>query len=285
MSDFFISLLYHNVCPAAWRRRPDGPLCDLSASVTNSFVDEPSFAEQLSALTRAAPCLRPDQMRRYYAGERIPAGPRGVAPVQITFDDGWRGCVEYGGSILEGLNWQALLFVTTSRIGKPLLLSRSEVHRLSPGTFLVGSHCRTQRRLNELPTAEIHDELRTSKAELESIVGYEVDCVSIPNGAVDDRVRQIACEAGYRYLFTSAVHRNTRQHGPLSIGRVAIRQSTVTAAIERFAAGDLGAEQIRSGMRQIPGQLLGSRTCRRVRAWLSPEAASRPEPGELVDRQ
>jgi hypothetical protein len=95
----------------------------------------------------------------------------------------------------------------------------------------------------------------------------------------------MACEVGYRYLFTSAIHRNTQQHGPLSIGRVAIRQSTTTAAIERFAAGDLGAEQFRSGMRQIPGQLLGSRTCRRVWNWLRPEAASGSELSELVDRQ
>jgi hypothetical protein len=263
MSDFFISLLYQNVCPAEWRTRPDGPLCDLKAAVTNGFVDEPSFAEQLSALTRTAPCLRPDQMRRFYVGGQLPAGPRGVAPVQITFDGGWRGSVDYGGPVLAGLNWQALIFVTTSLIGKPLLLSRSELHRLSPDTFLVGSHCRTQRRLNELPMAEIRDELYTSKTELESIVGYEVDCVSIPHGAVDDRVRKIACEVGYRYVFLSAVHRNTRQHGPLSIGRVAIRQATTAAAFERVAAGDIGVEQIRSGMR-------------RVRNWLTPEFATRP---------
>jgi len=284
MSDYFISLLYHNVCPTSWRTRPDGPLCDLVASITNSFVDEPVFADQIRALTRAAPCLRPVEFRRFYAGGRIPAGPRGVAPVQVTFDDGWRGSVDYGGPILAELNWQALLFVTTSLIGKPLLLSRSELHRLSPETFLVGSHCRTHCHLNELPIDGIRDELQSSKAELESIVGYEVDCVSIPHGAVDDRVREIACEVGYRYVFSSAVRRNTRQHGPLSIGRVAIRQSTTVSSIERFASGDLGAEQIRSGMRQIPRQLPGLRTYRRMRNWLRQASASRLELGELVDR-
>jgi peptidoglycan/xylan/chitin deacetylase (PgdA/CDA1 family) len=282
MSDFFISLLYHNVCPATWRTRPDGPLCDLVASITNCFVDEPVFADQIRALTRTAPCLRPDDMRRFYAGAGLPASPRGVAPVQITFDDGWRGSVDYGGPILAELNWQALLFVTTSLIGKPLLLSRSELHRLSPETFLVGSHCRTHRHLYELPTTEIRDELQASKAELESIVGYEVDCVSIPHGAVDERVRTIASDVGYRYVFSSAVHRNTRQHGPLSIGRVTIRQTA--AAIERYASGDLGVEQIRSGVRQIPRQILGRRAYRRMRIWLRQDSASSLELNDFVDR-
>jgi len=286
MSDFFISLLYHNVCPAAWRTRADGPLGDLSTTVTNGFVDDSAFADQLSALARNSPCLRPDAMRGFYSGEPLPSsGPGGGPPVQITFDDGWRGSVDYAGPILQRYNWQATLFVTTGLIGKRLFLSRSELHRLNPATFLVGSHCHTHADLNRLPTDQVRAELQTSKADLESILGYEVDCVSIPEGAVDDRVRRIACDVGYNCVFTSSVQRNTRRHGPLSIGRVAVRQATTTAAVERFASGDLSAEQLRSGVMELPRRLLGPRTYRCVRDWLVQEPVSHSELSELVDRQ
>jgi peptidoglycan/xylan/chitin deacetylase (PgdA/CDA1 family) len=283
MTDSFLSLMYHNVCPAGWDSRPES--ARLSPSITRYFTDDRMFAEHLRTLGRHAACLTHSDLALFFsdardlAGSAVrraagPAPPGEASPamrvprVQITFDDGWRDSVELGGPLLEAHGWQALLFVTTDFLGHPQFVTRTHLQGLPPHVFRVGSHAQTHRFLNELPHDQVRCELATSKAVLENVTGREVDAVSVPNGAVDERVRQIAADVGYRFVFTSDVHVNTRPTGRLNIGRFAVRRTTTADEIARVVGAGFAAETLRRRLLAIPKRLLGPRAYRRLRGLL-----------------
>src|SRR5262249_3634376 len=147
-------------------------------------------------------------------------------PVLLTFDDGWRDSVEVAGPLLRSEGCEAMLFVTTNFVGRPHFVSRQDLQRLPRNLFRLGPPARTHRMLSRLSESEIRGELTDSKHFLEDVAGHEIDALSIPGGALDERVRRIAAEVGYRFLFTSSVHANTPETGPMHIGRVAVKQST-----------------------------------------------------------
>jgi peptidoglycan/xylan/chitin deacetylase (PgdA/CDA1 family) len=276
----FVSLMYHNVVldgDAGARADTAG----LSRSITSYFVGATAFAQQLDAITAVADVLTFFDLQRFFAG---PADdqPSSRPLVQLTFDDGWRGTVDVAGPLLAERSLQTMLFVTTGLIGAPRFLTAAELSQLPPETFHVGSHTVTHRFLNELPDAEIRDELRRSRQELEDIVGYEINTLSIPNGACDDRVLKIAAECGYRYVFRSDVHGNTPRTGPLNIGRTAIRATTGIETVSRYSRGDLRRERFRSTLLSLPKRTLGPHQYRRVRQWMLGQVRTEQEMCDLV---
>jgi peptidoglycan/xylan/chitin deacetylase (PgdA/CDA1 family) len=202
--------------------------------------------------------------------------------VQLTFDDGWRGSVDVAGPLLAERGLQMLLFVTTGLTGRPHFLTTTELAHLPRDTFHVGSHTVTHPFLSELDDAEIADELRRSRCDLEDIVGYEIDSLSIPNGAADERVIRIAAEIGYRFVCVSSVYRNTAHRGPLAIGRVAIRCNTNAETVARYAGGNLNRERVRAALLSCPKRLLGAARYRRLRGILLGEPADAQEMCDLL---
>lgn len=292
MSGAFVSLMYHNVVsddPAAARAEGSG----LSRSITSYWVGAANFARHLDAITATANVLTQTDLQQFYSPEDHRA--TGFIPVargadgrsnfiQLTFDDGWRGSVDIAGPLLAERGLQACLFVTTGLIGAPRFLTAAELSSLPRETFHVGSHTVSHPFLNELHDAQVADELRRSKDDLEDIVGYEVDSVSIPNGAGDARVIRIAADCGYRFIHTSDVHRNTGARGPLAIGRIAIRDTTTNAAIARYACGDLRNGQWRSRLLALPKHILGPARYRRLRESLLGQRHDENEMCDLVCR-
>ena len=292
MSESFVSLMYHNL----YRRGSEDGRCEsahLSPSITRYFVEESAFREQLRMLCQRFDVMNFDDLVAFYgssappspdfAGVHPPGGRQhSRPPVQITFDDGWRGCVALGGPILEQSGAQAMLFVTTDLIGKPHFLSRTELHNLPRAQFQIGSHAKTHGFLCELSEDSIREELRASKEVLEQITGGPIDAVSIPNGAVDARVRRIAREVGYRFVFTSHVQRNTRIRGPLQIARVAVRDGMTAENLVRFAAGGFARQRLRQHVLSLPKWLLGPARYRHLRAALLAEHDSDRDMADLI---
>lgn len=234
----FVSLMYHDVC------RDAAELAAQPPTVRAYSVDCRTFTDQLMEICANSRCLSWDYCRDFYEGRHLPCHPRSV--VQITFDDGWLGTVDVAGPVLESLGCEALFFVTSDFVGQQGFVDRHHLQHLPP-QFHVGSHARTHRMLNQLSDLEIHEELRSSKQFLEDVLGYEVDTLSFPGGAMDERVRRIAVATGYRYLFNSEVHLNTWELGPLNIGRVAIRENTPLESFRRYLYHNVG----RARMRQV----------------------------------
>ncbi|MFO1094113.1 MAG: polysaccharide deacetylase family protein [Planctomycetaceae bacterium] len=280
MSGAFVSLMYHNVVsddPAAARAEGSG----LSRSITSYWVSASDFSRHLETISSTTDILTSADLQRFYTHDpELAERTRQHPLVQLTFDDGWRGTVDIAGPLLAKRGLQALLFVTTGLIGAPRFLAAAELSSLPRETFHVGSHTVSHPFLNELDDEQVADELRRSKDDLEDIVGYEVDSVSIPNGASDARVIRIAADCGYRFIHTSDVHRNTRGCGPLAIGRIAIRDTTTNAAIARYACGDLRNGQWRSRLLALPKHILGPARYRRLRESL---LGQRHDENEMCD--
>lgn len=257
----FVCLMYHNICQTWELPVRIGP------ATSAYFVDEDSFAAQLGEMAVAGTrSLRFDALRTFY-GDSQPGSGSTCRPhaVAITFDDGWRGAVDVGGPYLERSGHQAWLFVTSDLIGRPGFLERSELSRLSRRTFTVGSHGKTHRLLSLLSDQEVRHELEVSKRELENGLGYEVDCLSIPGGAVDERVRRIAQEIGYRFLFDSDVRVNRRTGNPMRIGRVAVMRRTSLDAFRGYIRHRIIREQLRRRILSVPKRVLGLARYRNLR--------------------
>lgn len=259
----FVALMYHNV-------GPDGEAyADLSPSATSYFVSRTAFDQQLATIAeQGGGFMTWEDVRRFYASPASSQNCRhagGAMPTFLTFDDGWLDAADVGGPVLERRGAQAMVFVTADFIGKPRFLSRQQLARLPAGVFRVGSHARTHRMLSLLSDDEIRGELVDSRKFLEDAMGYEVDVLSVPSGAVDGRVRRIAKESGYRFVFDSEVHVNRRGDSPFSIGRVAIMRDTPLAAIGRYVRGQLGRERARRAVLQFPKRVLGLKRYERLR--------------------
>ena len=269
----FICLMYHNVPGAGV------DLTGVGASTTSYFVDKDRFADQLKEITSYGGWfLSAKQVEDFFSGPPAETGaswPAGY-PVLLTFDDGWRDSIEVAGPILQEHGCQAFLFVTTQFVGQPLFVDRRLLANLPRDQFRLGSHAQTHRLLSLLSDMEIRAELRESKSFLEDVGGHPVDALSIPGGAVDDRVRRIAVEAGYRLIFTSEIHRNSRATGPLAIGRLAIKRRTSSASLRRFVRQQITGEWMRRSILAGPKRLLGLARYQKVRNYLLGQSQSHP---------
>ena len=254
-ADSFVALMYHDIREDGWADP------HVSPASSSYFVSSSAFAQQMAELSACgAHCMTWPQLQGFYTGNGHPvdvhSSPR---PVLLTFDDGWRHAVDIGGPILDEHRAQATLFITTDFLGRQHFLSRRDVTELPADLFRVGSHARSHRMLCLLDDAEVRAELSDSRKLLEDLTGYEIDSLSIPNGAVDQRVRRIAAECGYRYLFDSEIRINRRGGDPLAIGRVPLMHATPLSAFRRYVQHRVGWERFRRAVLHAPKRLLGLR--------------------------
>jgi peptidoglycan/xylan/chitin deacetylase (PgdA/CDA1 family) len=245
--------MYHNV-PA-----DPGRYAGLGTSITSYFVEKQRFASQLAEISaNGGWFLKTDQLQSFFspAHQKPELSWQGF-PVLLSFDDGWQDSVEVAGPILESQGCGAYLFVTTQFVGRPYFVDRRQLQNLPKSQFQLGSHAQSHRLLSLLTEPEIRTELQDSRAFLEDISGSAVESLSVPGGAVDDRVRRIAREVGYRFLFTSDVHANRRQTSPLAIGRLAIKRNTSSADLKRYVRQQFLREQLRRSLLGTSKRLLG----------------------------
>lgn len=311
MRQSFVSLMYHNLCRSPGSTDGDAAL---SPSITSYFVSEQDFTVHLDILAEQTEVISPQDVLRFFSersetskvsgslrepsrstssqssaptGLRQAAEPQASpAPppkprVHLTFDDGWRECVDRGAPLLAARGFQASLFVTTDLIGRDRFVTAADLRSVSGREFNIGSHCRTHCFLNELSDQQIYDELTASRFALEDLLGTPVEMLSIPNGAVDARVRRVAAEVGYRCLFDSTPRVNTLRSGPWHIGRIAIRAATTPQELATYAAGRFARERCRQQLLSLPKRLLGPGNYRAVRRRLLGEQPHQHEMSEL----
>lgn len=138
--------------------------------------------------------------------------------VAVTFDDAYRSVVERGRSMLGARGFVATVFVVTAcangerriqwpgidqwsveQYGEDLApASWQELGSLADAGWEIGSHSNTHPRLTELSDWALALELAESKDHCESRLQRPCNSLAYPFGAVDERVRRAAAEAGYR---------------------------------------------------------------------------------------
>jgi peptidoglycan/xylan/chitin deacetylase (PgdA/CDA1 family) len=121
----------------------------------------------------------------------------------VSFDDGDASCYTIAAPALEQRGMRGEFFVVTGWIGAPGFMTADQLRELARRGHGIHSHSRTHPRLSALAPADIERELAGSRADLEAVLRRPVTQLSIPGGAYDERVLEIARRAGYTTVMNS----------------------------------------------------------------------------------
>lgn len=239
--------MYHQVSP-----RP------LRAFARYTVLPE-VFAAQMKWLAYAGyEPISLDQLVEHRCGRlELPA-----RPVVITFDDGFRELVDHAIPILRAQGFTATFFLVAGLMGKNGRWLRQEIgaeiplmgwsvaRELAATGFHCGAHTMSHPRLAGLPDSACRSELNDSRRLLEDRLGIEVSHLAYPFGSFDDRVRDLAAEAGYRSACSTRRGLSTAADDLLSLHRISVYgHDTIFTFICRLATARTPRELLREKLR------------------------------------
>lgn len=202
-------LMYHNVAEVPDALHPDGRCL---------YVTPAAFAAQMRLLDRL-------RWRGVSMGDAMPylRGQKHGRVVAITFDDGYLDNLEHAMPVLRRHGFGATCYVVNGCIGRHNLWDASrlgvekpmmtldQLHAWRLGGMEIGAHTRNHVHLTQCDDAQLHDEIVGGKAELENLLGFEVQQFCYPFGDADARVAKVARDAGY--LASPTVKRGRARRG------------------------------------------------------------------------
>lgn len=253
-SDGSTALMYHELKVTARR------LCHDHRGYTRYVVRKSDFEEHIAVL-RANGFIGTNVS---YSAHICDSSP---AQVVITFDDGCETDLITAAPVLLAAGFQATFYLVANWVGMQGHLSKSQVRELVRLGFEVGSHSLTHAFLPALPTNRLRHEVIESKKRLEQITGDIVHHFSCPGGGCDDRIVQLAQEAGYVTLAISRAGKNA--HGTFQLSRVAVTRYTRSCDILKLCRGQgLLSRQIRAAILNRMRATLGFSGYERIRSYI-----------------
>ena len=247
-----IVVMYHELEVPARR------LCDNHRGYTQYVVRKSDFEEHVAV-------LRANGFMGTTVSHLTRICDPGHAQVTITFDDGCETDLVAAVPVLVAAGFQATFYVVAGWVGTRGHLSKSQVRDLVQLGFEVESHSLTHAFLPELPTNSVRRELMESKERLEQITGEPVQHFSCPSGGCDERIAQLAQEAGYRTLATSNVGKNS--HGCFQLSRVAVTRDMRAREVLTLCSGKgLLRQQVRGAILHRMRAMIGFSAYQRVRS-------------------
>ncbi|WP_266171453.1 polysaccharide deacetylase family protein [Dyella subtropica] len=193
-------LMYHNIARAP-RNLP---------VYRSLYVSPQAFTRQMWLLHRLGYTgLSMSAAMPYLRGER-----RGRVVV-ITLDDGYADNLEAALPTLSRFGFSATVYVVSGSIGRhntwdeerlgirKRLMTAEELRAWHSGGMEIGSHTQTHPRLTQCDDRQLRHEIHGSKTDLEDRLGVAVTQFCYPYGDMDDRVADLAREAGYAAATTT----------------------------------------------------------------------------------
>ncbi|MHB1669890.1 polysaccharide deacetylase family protein [Thiomonas sp.] len=244
-------LMYHAVSAVG-----DG----FSRADAHYSVDPARFLEQLQLVRDAG--------RRPQSVQSLLLRPEASA-VAFTFDDGDVSNA-WAAQALHDAGGSGDFFVNTQTVGKAGHLSWQALRDMTAAGMSIQSHAHSHRYLDELPPAEVEQELHTSKAMLEDKLGCPVELFAPPGGRMPAGMHLTTTRLGYKAICSSrvALWRDLRSD---DIPRLAVLRGTTPAQFSKWLAQDrleLLRQRLRHGALTSSKQLLGNTNYERVRRGL-----------------
>jgi peptidoglycan/xylan/chitin deacetylase (PgdA/CDA1 family) len=247
-----IVVMYHELEVPARR------LCDDDRGYTQYVVRKSDFEEHVAV-------LRANGFMGTTVSHLMRICDHECAQVTMTFDDGCETDLVTAAPVLLEAGFQATFYVVSGWLGTRGHLSEAQVRELAQLGFEVGSHSLTHAFLPELPISTVRRELLESKKRLEQITGKTVQHFSCPGGGCDERIAQLAQEAGYTTLATSNVGKNS--HGCFQLSRIAVTRDMRSSEVLTLCSGKgLLRQQVRGAILHRMRALLGFSAYQRVRS-------------------
>jgi peptidoglycan/xylan/chitin deacetylase (PgdA/CDA1 family) len=252
MESEIVYLMYHEL------ELPGRPLCQTAAGYVRYILAATDFRAQMQSLKDAG-------LRGVSVCEALtfPSRPS----VTVTFDDGCETDLLVAAPILKEFGFGATFYVTSGWVGGRGYLSSEQVRELGGMGFEIGCHSMTHAYLPDLDDVRLHEEIAGAKAQLEKTLGRSVEHFSCPGGRYDQRVKQVAREAGYRSVTTSQAHANSKSSDPFALARVAVMRDTGMETFKEWCHGrGLWQLAMRDSLRHVARRAFGNSFYDRVRA-------------------
>jgi peptidoglycan/xylan/chitin deacetylase (PgdA/CDA1 family) len=167
----------------------------------------------------------------------------GVFPdraVALTFDDGCDTDFRVALPLLRKRRFPAAFFLSPALVGHPGRLDWEQVGELAAAGMQIGSHGLDHTLLTDLSDAELERQLASSKAQLETRLGREVDTLSLPGGTGGARALAVARRLGYRLVLGSRPGLVRSGALPAQLPRYAVRLSEGTEGFRAAIGQRLG---------------------------------------------
>lgn len=155
-------------------------------------------------------------------------------PVVITFDDAFQDFATAAWPILQKHDFSAEVFVVTDLVGDTArwdsiygppapLMDAQTIARLHAQGVSFGSHLATHSASGGLSTLDLIGELARSRAAISQWLGKPVQCLAAPYGELDDRLRGLARDAGYKICFGTHGRFASLWDNPFDVPRIEVR--------------------------------------------------------------
>jgi peptidoglycan/xylan/chitin deacetylase (PgdA/CDA1 family) len=188
--------------------------------------------------------------------------PRSVI---ITFDDGFRSCVEHAVPVLQAHGFTAVFYLVAGLMGSTSrwmadsgvnlpLMSWSAARDLAAAGYQCGGHTMTHPRLTTLDAKRRRIELADARRRTEDELGRNVTHFAYPYGALDTAVRESVEEAGYATACSTSAGLAGPHDDPLALPRLTIHGGEPLVS---FAWRIRTGRGIRQTARSVVQRLLG----------------------------
>lgn len=153
--------------------------------------------------------------------------------IVLTFDDGCENFREYAWPILKKYQFPVTVFLVAGLLGKTTewmndvsekasLMNEDVIRELQKEGVHFGSHTMNHARLASCELDVARNEIISSKAKLEDLLGKPVTDFCYPYGSYNESVAEIVAKAGYRLGLTCIRGAANYAKNPFEIPRKAI---------------------------------------------------------------
>jgi len=236
-------LMYHEVTPSP------------PADFRFYSVTPERFGQQMGFLARAGYSTLSLDLLAERSASGAPLPSRSVI---ITFDDGFKSCIEHAVPHLERFGFTAAFFAVAGLVGDASRWLRESIgrelaladwdalRRLAERGFTCGAHSMSHAHLTQLAPEACRSELAESKRTMEMQLGLPVVHMAYPYGEYSAEVRALAQEVG-----------TTRRARSAEASRASMTTSTPCAVSPSVALTRCWISRGVSGQPNFPDSICG----------------------------
>jgi peptidoglycan/xylan/chitin deacetylase (PgdA/CDA1 family) len=164
-----------------------------------------------------------------------PPPENGERQIVITFDDGFLDVFKHALPVLQCHGFQAIIFLVSGLIGRTNewqqlagdvaepLMDEAQVRAWLAAGQTIGSHTVTHPWLSRLSLEAAREEIVSSRKSLEDRFGTAIEHFCYPYGDLNERVRDLVAEAGFRTACTTKTGINLAGQSSLELKRFSAR--------------------------------------------------------------
>ncbi|MEO5930289.1 MAG: polysaccharide deacetylase family protein [Candidatus Kapaibacterium sp.] len=180
----------------------------------------------------------------------------------LTFDDGYEDNFTRAFPLLRKYGFKAVVFMVTDcavnqwdcdQPGEPRvpLLNLRQIRQMRSYGIEFGAHTLYHLRLTELETEDAVREIEGSRARLAEMVGEDILSFCYPYGALNEHVKLLVQQAGYRFGVASNSGPVAIRRDPFEIRRIQVFPGTGMRSFRRKVKGNYLSRKMKGN----PGRL------------------------------